>query len=106
MSYRNTSLGKRTLCNRSCYFSPFQGKAERMRRVGQILRGQIKTDEPISEATMAAYIDYTTRKAVGQPLHGYARPEGLPVQTVSDTGVLNPGDDYDGLMDVQVLSEE
>lgn len=68
----------RRLRDRSKY-NPHQSVREQMRRVGQVLRGQIPFSQQargtfVSDETKAVYIDYATSKAAGQSLLRF-RPE-------------------------------
>jgi hypothetical protein len=80
-----TAQGKRTLADRSKY-TPHQSVRERMRRVGQILKGHLQPESLVdgvwfptvlTEAEQATYIDYATTKAAGGDLSKFR-----PVETV------------------------
>lgn len=100
-----TAQGKRTLADRSKY-KPHQNAKECMRRVGQILRGQLNVPRMlVDELTEAAYIDYATTKAAGGDLSRFSRATPVPAQP-TDSVLDKITDDYDGLMDVTIVPEE
>lgn len=90
----NTAQGKRTLADRSKY-DPHQNAREKMRRVGQVIRGQIDTDESISKAVEAAYIDYATTKATGGDLTRFSNKKPVEAPKTSTMDLIS--DDLGGL---------